>query len=125
MTTTRLSHLGARSLLALLAVLTAAAPPAPLAATSSGGRGRARVSRPDALRQRMRRRSAKGVIVGASVVSLSDGRTIYESGPEKPLTPASTMKILTGAAILDRLGPDWLFETRFFTDGPINNGVVD
>ena len=34
------------------------------------------------------------------------------------------MKVLTGAAILDKLGPDWRYETRFFADGPITDGVV-
>ena len=79
----------------------------------------------EALRQRMKRLSAQGVVVGASVVSLRDGRSLFDSRSEKPLTPASTMKVLTGAAILDRLGPDWTYETRFFADGPIDNGVVN
>jgi D-alanyl-D-alanine carboxypeptidase/D-alanyl-D-alanine-endopeptidase (penicillin-binding protein 4) len=73
----------------------------------------------------MRRLSAQGVVVGASVVSLRDGRSLFDSFSEKPLTPASTMKVLTGAAILDKLGPEWRFQTRFYADGPVTDGVVD
>src|SRR5215510_15507182 len=103
--------------------------PSPRHALSPGPARRhaapAPASLPEALRQRMRRLSNMGVIVGASVVSLRDGRTVFDSGSEKPLTPASTMKVLTGAAILDRLGPDWQYETRFLADGPVNNGVIE
>lgn len=139
MTTTRLSHHGMRSFLALAAILALAAPSAPNAATQraparSSHRASAKPVRhpipppatlPEALRQRMRRLATQGVVVGASVVSLRDGRTVFDSGSERPLTPASTMKVLTGAAILDKLGPDWRYETRFLADGPITNGVVE
>lgn len=132
MTTTRLFYHGMRSFLVLLAVMALAGPTAQIAASPARGRGKSvhraappPASLPEALRQRMRRLSAQGVVVGASVVSLRDGRTVFDSGSEKPLTPASTMKVLTGAAILDRLGPDWQYETRFVADGPVNNGVID
>jgi len=121
----------------LLAALMMPGPSGPIAATAGRSSGKSAhratthraapspASLPEALRQRMRRLSAQGVVVGASVISLRDGRTLFDASPERPLMPASTMKVLTGSAILDKLGPDWRFETRFLADGPIMNGVVE
>ncbi|TDC51886.1 D-alanyl-D-alanine carboxypeptidase/D-alanyl-D-alanine-endopeptidase [Jiangella ureilytica] len=50
--------------------------------------------------------------VGVSVVDLSTGAGVYESAGADPHTPASTLKILTGAAVLQALGPDHTFTTR-------------
>ncbi len=38
--------------------------------------------------------------------------------------PASNMKLVTSAAALCLLGPDWNFQTRFAADGPIENGSL-
>jgi len=62
--------------------------------------------------------------VGAAVVSLPDGRTVFESDAYAPLEPASTMKVLTTAAVLDRFGPDWRYATNIYADGPIEHGVL-
>lgn len=50
--------------------------------------------------------------VGVSVVNLVTGESSYESAGADPHTPASTLKILTGAAALQALGPDHTFTTR-------------
>ncbi|SDU20242.1 D-alanyl-D-alanine carboxypeptidase / D-alanyl-D-alanine-endopeptidase (penicillin-binding protein 4) [Jiangella alkaliphila] len=50
--------------------------------------------------------------VGVSVLNLSTGAPSYESAGADPHTPASTLKILTGAAALHALGPDHTFTTR-------------
>ncbi|WP_199700595.1 D-alanyl-D-alanine carboxypeptidase/D-alanyl-D-alanine endopeptidase [Jiangella rhizosphaerae] len=50
--------------------------------------------------------------VGVSVVNLATGDTSYEAAATDPHTPASTLKILTGAAALHALGPDHTFTTR-------------
>lgn len=131
--TTRHHFHRARFLFSLLALLAVASPVPPGAAPQRRARPRPAqrtaalppASLPDALRLRMKRLSAQGVIVGASVVSLRDGRSVFESAAERPLMPASTMKVLTGSAILDKLGPDWRYETRFLSDGPIVDGVVN
>jgi D-alanyl-D-alanine carboxypeptidase/D-alanyl-D-alanine-endopeptidase (penicillin-binding protein 4) len=41
-----------------------------------------------------------------------------------PLKPASNMKLVTTAAALALLGPDWSFETRAEAAGPIQDGVL-
>jgi PBP4 family serine-type D-alanyl-D-alanine carboxypeptidase len=46
-------------------------------------------------------------------------------GAERSLTPASNMKLVTTAAALALLGPNWNFETRFEGSGPITGGVLE
>ncbi|MCE9594960.1 MAG: D-alanyl-D-alanine carboxypeptidase/D-alanyl-D-alanine-endopeptidase [Planctomycetes bacterium] len=43
---------------------------------------------------------------------------------DRALRPASNMKLVTTAAALALLGPDWNFETRAEAAGPIANGVL-
>jgi serine-type D-Ala-D-Ala carboxypeptidase/endopeptidase (penicillin-binding protein 4) len=51
-----------------------------------------------------------GPRVSVAVGQLSDGATVFESGPS-PVIPASTMKVLTATAALSVLGPDYTFST--------------
>lgn len=46
------------------------------------------------------------------VVDLRTGRTLTEINADVPMVPASNMKLLTTAAALTRLGPDFKFTTR-------------
>jgi D-alanyl-D-alanine carboxypeptidase/D-alanyl-D-alanine-endopeptidase (penicillin-binding protein 4) len=39
-------------------------------------------------------------------------RTVYSRLPDRPLIPASNMKLMTTAACFDRLGPDWRIRTH-------------
>jgi serine-type D-Ala-D-Ala carboxypeptidase/endopeptidase (penicillin-binding protein 4) len=59
-----------------------------------------------------------GPRVSVAVGQLSDGATVFEAGPS-PVTPASTMKVLTTAAALAALGPEHTFSTTTVAgDGP-------
>src|SRR5690606_30699747 len=40
------------------------------------------------------------------------------------VNPASTMKLVTTYAALELLGPSHQWKTEFYTDGPLNNGVL-
>lgn len=51
-------------------------------------------------------------VLSAHVVDLANGRTIFESNADQALMPASVMKMIVGAAALDRLGPEFKYETR-------------
>ncbi|WP_031487465.1 D-alanyl-D-alanine carboxypeptidase/D-alanyl-D-alanine endopeptidase [Streptomyces bicolor] len=48
----------------------------------------------------------------AAVVDVASGKALYGEGASKPLIPASTTKIATGAAALAALGPDHRLTTR-------------
>ncbi|MDB5328830.1 MAG: dac [Phycisphaerales bacterium] len=57
----------------------------------------------------------KNVRVGVKIAKLngeSPATVIYEHEPTRPLTPASNLKLITTAAALDTLGPDFVFRTR-------------
>ena len=53
-----------------------------------------------------------------SGIILSDdhGKTIYAKNPDKPLIPASTLKILTSLAAMKALGPNFHFQTWAYYD---------
>ncbi len=62
------------------------------------------------------------------------GIVVWETDKPKPLlavnadasfNPASTMKLLTTAAALDIMGPDYSWKTAVFIDGTLTNGVLD
>ena len=41
-----------------------------------------------------------------------------------PVNPASTLKLVTTYAALDRLGPDFRWQTRVYSDGTLHDGVL-
>lgn len=51
---------------------------------------------------------------GVHVVSLSDGRVLYERDAGRLFTPASNMKLYTTAAALDLLGADYRWRTSVY-----------
>lgn len=53
---------------------------------------------------------AKG---GAVMVADAAGHTLLAVNPDNPLVPASTLKVVTAAAALSALGPDYRFVTEF------------
>ena len=54
--------------------------------------------------------------IGACVVSLDSGATLYARGADLLLNPASNVKLFTVAAALARLGPEYRFETEVSVD---------
>ena len=53
-------------------------------------------------------------MVGIKVVSLDNGRVLFEENAAKLLRPASSMKLYTVAAAFDRLSPDYRFSTSVY-----------
>jgi len=51
------------------------------------------------------------------VVALPQGNEIYDYNSQQPLLPASVMKIVTTAAALHYLGPDYRFKTKVLHNG--------
>jgi len=56
---------------------------------------------------------------GAAVVSLTRGDTLFMHEADRPLLPASTMKLMTTAVALERLGPQYQFSTDVLREGSI------
>ncbi len=62
---------------------------------------------------------------GVLVVSLDTNDTLFAILPDSALAPASNMKLLTTAAALHVLGPQYRFRTYLLSDGTLRNGVLD
>src|SRR5687767_10314984 len=59
---------------------------------------------------------------GVLAISLETGDTLYAQGAHDMLAPASNMKLLTTAAALRYLGPDFRYQTFLLADGPVESG---
>jgi D-alanyl-D-alanine carboxypeptidase/D-alanyl-D-alanine-endopeptidase (penicillin-binding protein 4) len=53
----------------------------------------------------------------ASLLVQEGGRALVAHNPDRPMVPASTMKVLTALAALETWGRGHRFETDFYTDG--------
>jgi D-alanyl-D-alanine carboxypeptidase/D-alanyl-D-alanine-endopeptidase (penicillin-binding protein 4) len=62
---------------------------------------------------------------GVSVISLKDGKLIYDHNGDEVFTPASNMKVYTTAVALDFLGTGYQWRTSVYSDSePDANGTV-
>jgi serine-type D-Ala-D-Ala carboxypeptidase/endopeptidase (penicillin-binding protein 4) len=61
---------------------------------------------------------------GVLIKSLKSGEVWYERNSEKLFIPASNEKIITAAAALTALGPDFTFETYLNYEGEIKDSVL-
>lgn len=61
---------------------------------------------------------------GVLVRSMEMGQTVYSRNADKLFVPASNMKIVTAAAVLETLGPDYRYRTRVAASGPVRGGVL-
>lgn len=59
--------------------------------------------------------------VSVSVKDVKDGTSVYSLNSKMPMTPASTLKVLTAAASVNQLGKDYNFSTKLYKD--INNDL--
>ncbi len=68
----------------------------------------------------------KGASVGIYARNLETGKVLYRRHADKLFIPASTNKIITGAAALSILGPKYHFKTGLLADQRINaEGVLE
>ncbi|MFN0243650.1 MAG: D-alanyl-D-alanine carboxypeptidase/D-alanyl-D-alanine-endopeptidase [Planctomycetota bacterium] len=68
--------------------------------------------------------AASQVQVAVHVRALSTADDVVAVNADRPLRPASNMKLVTTAAALVSLGPDWSFETRFESGRVIEDGTL-
>lgn len=66
---------------------------------------------------------ALGGLSGCLVVE-DEGTTIFEHGSGSAFVPASSQKLLVGAAALSRLGADFRYETKVLATRPPQDGVL-
>ena len=59
------------------------------------------------------------------IYDLNSGKTIATHNASKPLVPASVMKCVTTASLLDRAGRKWRYETPVYITGNTRKGVLD
>lgn len=62
--------------------------------------------------------------IGAVVVSMRSGDTIYSRNAGRVFLPASNQKLLTGAAALAALGPDFRYVTDIYGSGQVRDGIL-
>jgi len=67
------------------------------------------------------RKSQKKVRFAVKVVNAKTGKTLYDSNANKPMVPASNMKVVTSAAALEYLGSNYEFTTK---DGLLDKTLV-
>lgn len=65
-----------------------------------------------------------GARCSVEVTSLEDGQVVYARTPDELLNPASNTKLVTSAAALLRLGPEYRFTTDYLSDKPMQRGRV-
>ncbi len=62
---------------------------------------------------------------GVKVIDLATKDVIFARHTNKSMMPASNAKLYTTAAALDLLGPDFRYETILYTDGAVEDGVLN
>ena len=62
---------------------------------------------------------------GVKFVSLDNGDVLVEIRGDQQFIPASNQKLITTASALRYLGPDFRFPTELYTNGKIENGIIN
>lgn len=62
--------------------------------------------------------------LGVQVYSITRQESLFEMNPNAPLSPASTIKLLTALVALKKLGPDYTYKTEVLMNGSLENGVL-
>ncbi len=63
--------------------------------------------------------------VGVQIISVKTGAVWFDLNGKKPLTPASTTKVLTSYASLVLFGPDYQIPTLVLAGAPVHDGVLN
>jgi len=66
----------------------------------------------------------EGAHWGIHIVNLRSGTVLYSKQADHNFVPASNVKLLTTAAALEQLGPDYRYRTTVYADGPVEDGTL-
>lgn len=78
-----------------------------------------------ALQELLEKPEYKHATVGIHIINLESGNELYRFNSDKLMIPASTMKLVTSAAALKILGPDYRFQTKIGYTGNITNLTLE
>jgi D-alanyl-D-alanine carboxypeptidase/D-alanyl-D-alanine-endopeptidase (penicillin-binding protein 4) len=78
----------------------------------------------DSLLAVMRDRPLSSTRLGVEVMRASDGEVLFSHNADARFNPASNTKMLTTAAAMAFLGPDWRYRTTLSGPAPDSDGVV-
>lgn len=82
-------------------------------------------ARADAVDDFVDSRAINGPKAAVMVVDLADGAVLAQHNADMPLIPASVMKCVTVATLLEKMDVDDRFETPVYLTGHVADGVVD
>jgi len=77
------------------------------------------------VKQWLRDSGAGGAVAGIDVRAVKSGKRLFRFNSNRPMNPASVIKILTTWAAIGSLGSNFRWRTRFYIDGTLNDGVLD
>lgn len=80
---------------------------------------------PDSVLSALQKNGLAADSVSVVVQRLDSPKPLISHQADKALNPASSMKILTTYAGLELLGPAYRWRTEVYTDGSLNNGVLN
>jgi serine-type D-Ala-D-Ala carboxypeptidase/endopeptidase (penicillin-binding protein 4) len=63
-------------------------------------------------------------VTSVYVVDARSGKELFSVHPDDKLNPASNVKLLSTATVLDALGPEWRYTTKLFGPAPGPDGVL-
>jgi len=72
----------------------------------------------------LKRPGARSAYWGIQVRDPATSEILLEVNPDKPFLPASVLKVVTTAAAVEKLGPDFRYRTGVYTNGTIEPGGV-
>jgi D-alanyl-D-alanine carboxypeptidase/D-alanyl-D-alanine-endopeptidase (penicillin-binding protein 4) len=105
----------ARTLLAVTIAIFVMLPRAGVAAADDKKRAE-REALKASLLQVLQREPLNASRVGVHMMSLDDGSVVFSQNADELLNPASNVKLVTSAAALVTLGPEYRFETEFLVE---------
>lgn len=79
----------------------------------------------EALRELIGNRAVDAGKTAVLVVDLADGKVLCGHNTDVPYIPASIMKTVTIASLLDKADIDYRYHTKVYAEGKIKNGVLD
>jgi D-alanyl-D-alanine carboxypeptidase/D-alanyl-D-alanine-endopeptidase (penicillin-binding protein 4) len=80
----------------------------------------------DRIAKALKRPGVRSAYWGIEVVDPASNRVLLSVNPDKPFQPASVLKVVTTAAAIEKLGPDFRFRTGVYTDGTLRpDGVLE